>query len=55
MPIVKGCPKGDNTYTSKVNALLAISKLQWQDKVGHHECRYYWCTEHNGYHLTSKP
>lgn len=53
VPTTSGCQKGDYTY-SRINAKIALAKISGQDKEGHNECRYYWCEEHSGYHLTSK-
>lgn len=48
------CTKPGSTYRDKVAALMALAKLQRQDKPGHSERRAYCCHLCHKWHLTSK-
>lgn len=52
MRCTKGCTKV--RYRDRLAALMALAKLQHQDKAGHTERRLYRCLHCRGWHLTSQ-
>lgn len=48
------CSSGKVAYKSRVGALLALSRIQYEDKPGHTEKKAYRCPTCHSWHLTSK-
>ena len=48
------CPTGKMPYRSRLRALIALCKIQWQDDPAHQEKRVYQCRRCGYWHLTSQ-
>jgi hypothetical protein len=42
-------------FNTRIDAAEAVIKAKLSRKTKRLECRYYWCSEHRAYHLTSMP
>jgi len=42
-------------FNTRIDAAEAVIKAKLSRQKKRLECRYYWCSEHRAYHLTSMP
>jgi len=42
------------TYVKELDAKIALANIGGKRSSKREECRYYYCTQHKGYHLTSR-